>query len=373
MKYKWVVILPCLFMMSSCVKEDRPAYRTEVIDGIKVVHNLAVGPESDSTDIQVIEELSLGVEEGAEEYMFAQAVDVDADSSGNIYVLDQGDCTIKMYDPEGVFVKRIGRKGQGPAEFERPSHLHVGDEGEIVVVDPYNRKFELLDREGLHDKTVRMEAYVNSFGISRKGSVLIGYSRLSDSKYVVSRLDLETGEVVEILDWNYYWPARYQSKEHLFEFPYLVRWAVDSNERIYHGTATEYEISVSDLDGNIISRFTKGADKVYAKGEVLKKVSEIESKGPNPFLNNPYYPMFDYMAVDGEGRLWIQSYAVSAPGQVRNETEYDVFSAEGIFLSRVKLPGHVYRPLVFKNGSIYALVYAEPGYYKASRLKLAGF
>jgi hypothetical protein len=45
---------------------------------------------------------------------------------GNIYVYDQGDAFIKVYSPQGNFLRKIGGKGQGPGEIQRAEGTTFG-------------------------------------------------------------------------------------------------------------------------------------------------------------------------------------------------------------------------------------------------------
>ncbi len=45
---------------------------------------------------------------------------------GNIYVFDWGDFYIKVFSPEGKYLKRIGGKGQGPGEVQRADGANFG-------------------------------------------------------------------------------------------------------------------------------------------------------------------------------------------------------------------------------------------------------
>lgn len=45
---------------------------------------------------------------------------------GNIYAYDQADAFIKVYSPGGEFVRKIGGKGQGPGEIQRPDGVTFG-------------------------------------------------------------------------------------------------------------------------------------------------------------------------------------------------------------------------------------------------------
>jgi len=103
---------------------------------------------------------------------------------------------------------------------------------------------------------------------------------------------------------------------------------------------------------------------------MLKGIHGLTLKGPNPFVNNPYYPVFESLAIDERDRVWVQHYQPKWADQTNQETPYDVFSPEGVFLFEARIPGQVYSKLVFKNGFIYALKKAQSGYPKAVRLKL---
>jgi len=64
-----------------------------------------------------------------------------------IFVLDMDDHDIKVFSRSGVFEYTIGRKGQGPGEFHRPSGLDILG-GRLYVADSVNRRVQVLDTKG---------------------------------------------------------------------------------------------------------------------------------------------------------------------------------------------------------------------------------
>ncbi|MFB0566548.1 MAG: hypothetical protein ACETWK_12850 [Candidatus Aminicenantaceae bacterium] len=66
----------------------------------------------------------LGKEQGDGELIFPRQVEEGPD--GNIYVYDQSDAYIKVYSPEGKYLRRIGGSGQGPGEIQRASGVSLG-------------------------------------------------------------------------------------------------------------------------------------------------------------------------------------------------------------------------------------------------------
>ena len=54
-----------------------------------------------------------------------------------VYVLDDADFNIKVYDSSGSLIRTMGRKGRGPGEFSYPVTLRFVD-GTLVVTDGHN-------------------------------------------------------------------------------------------------------------------------------------------------------------------------------------------------------------------------------------------
>ena len=78
---------------------------------------------------------------------FSRVAGVDVDRDGNIYVLEASVPEIRVYSPDGVLLRRIGRRGAGPGEFERaPRFGVVGDTVWAVAQRP--DRITLFDRDG---------------------------------------------------------------------------------------------------------------------------------------------------------------------------------------------------------------------------------
>ncbi len=73
----------------------------------------------------------------------------------NLFVLDSEDEEIKVFSKAGGFLYAIGKKGQGPGEFQMPGDMDVLGE-KIFVADGANRRVQVLDKKG---------AYLGSFKV----------------------------------------------------------------------------------------------------------------------------------------------------------------------------------------------------------------
>lgn len=65
-----------------------------------------------------------------------------------LYVYDYHDAQLKAFDYQGNLLWRLGRRGQGPNEFQNPTDLQVGPEGSIWIVDPENVRLSIVSGAG---------------------------------------------------------------------------------------------------------------------------------------------------------------------------------------------------------------------------------
>ena len=82
------IVFVCIFLSAfHSQQETEWKGKIEIVNGVEVVRN-PIEPIYDEHVFGLNEELSIGVAEGSEDYMFSLFVSVDIDEKGNIYVLD---------------------------------------------------------------------------------------------------------------------------------------------------------------------------------------------------------------------------------------------------------------------------------------------
>ncbi len=94
---------------------------------------------------------------------------------GNIYAYDQADAFIKVYSPSGDFIRKIGGKGQGPGEIQRPDGVSFGflaDEAKLFFSEFFGGHpwITIVDLNGQLDRVVKPQLK-EFFGISRAVSL----------------------------------------------------------------------------------------------------------------------------------------------------------------------------------------------------------
>jgi hypothetical protein len=289
--------------------------------------------------------------------------------------LDYQDCVVKKYDPDGLFLRQFGRKGQGPGEFQIPYCLRISNQNEIYVKD--ENKIEVFSAEGGYQRTLAVDVlYFFSF-IENKDFIIDQrtYDKNGNGYHTVGRFDFAKNKVKPFLTQRVYWPSTYSDDEFAYQFPYFLRWGVSSKNHVYAASATDYRVHVFDSQGNLLFKFTKDYDPVSVAGEELEKIEAIIKKVPPRPAENPYrtkliYPAFKYISIDESDRIWVERYQPGWTNRANKETVYDVFSSDGIFLFETRIPGHIFPQLKFKNGYLYALKKNDSGYVTAVRLKM---
>lgn len=101
------------------------------------------------------------------------------DNTGLIYILDQTQSSIFVYKQDGSLVRKIGRRGMGPGEFNLPQAFCC-DEGRLYVSDQGNRRVQVLDSEGQYIDG--FNSYRSLLTIAHLGDTILGQEIFDDSE-----------------------------------------------------------------------------------------------------------------------------------------------------------------------------------------------
>jgi streptogramin lyase/DNA-directed RNA polymerase subunit RPC12/RpoP len=95
------------------------------------------------------------------------------DGLGNIYLLDESQNQVYLFDPQGGFVDRFGSKGDGPGLLDRPEDLAVDGQQRIYILDQDG--IEIFDATGVSLKHIPSEYEGHAFDIKvdLEGSIYI--------------------------------------------------------------------------------------------------------------------------------------------------------------------------------------------------------
>jgi hypothetical protein len=78
----------------------------------------------------------IGNDINSEDYnIFRSPQEIHVDSQNNFYVRDENSAEIKVFNPQGKYLRTIGGKGKGPGEFLDISCITINNEDELIVFD----------------------------------------------------------------------------------------------------------------------------------------------------------------------------------------------------------------------------------------------
>jgi hypothetical protein len=130
--------------------------------------------------------LSIGIADGDERYTFREIVGVNLLRDGGVLVAD-GLPSMAIYDSAGVFVRRWGRKGNGPGEFEvlwTAPFAYRGDS--IATWDLVQRRLSVLDPTGGFARATKVIIQtLRTPGTIPEQSCCVVLSALADGSFVL--------------------------------------------------------------------------------------------------------------------------------------------------------------------------------------------
>ena len=98
---------------------------------------IVTSPPGDTVFAELAPEpaLSIGLLDGPEELLFGDIESVARDARGNLIVADGQALEIRVFDPDGGYLRSLGREGEAPGEFLTLRGAWPLEDGSIVALD----------------------------------------------------------------------------------------------------------------------------------------------------------------------------------------------------------------------------------------------
>lgn len=389
-KFFTVITMAFIYLSVFAIEYQNPQWKgtIEEVDGVKVIKN-PNEPLYGNVTFDLEEDLSIGNEED-DNFMFHRPGMPIVDSEGNIFVLDRGNYRIQKYGSNGKYLKSIGRHGQGPGEFERPSYLYLDHSDNIYVGD--GRHIDVFDKNGIFKKTFKSTGYEFHLGITKEGNIFAQIDFLITPErgtQEIAIINPKGDKIKTIVSFpiekspplrgalNFYVSNPYH--------PSLYACFLNGEYCVY-GYSSEYRLFMVTSSG-VIACIIENDElgevfTVKEKDELLdRKMKELKQSRFRSKLSRSevkrvykfpkYKPFFNSILIDDKDRIYAKRFHL--PTDKDKTPIFDLFSKEGYYLYKIKIP--LYRLPFNQNsiqkGSVYTREFdRETGCAKIKRYKI---
>jgi len=163
------------------------------------------------------------------------------DSKDNLYVFDIGDYEILKFDSTGKFIKKWGRRGHGPGEFNGIVRFMIDQEDQIWITDTGNHRLLKYNQEGV---LIDMIKFTSSFS---HNTVI-----LSDSTFVVP--GLLKSPLMRKYSYNGKKIGSFGSHLTVSHLMNQGRCIVDAKDRIYYSYDFASPILIFSANGELLNK-----------------------------------------------------------------------------------------------------------------------
>lgn len=343
-------------LLAGCGGGEAPGGAAVTIDtlpgGRVVVHNPdPAAPDAGVERWTLRERVRIGSLDGEGADVFGQVVAVELGADSSIYVLDGQVEEVRIFGPDGAFLRTLGRSGEGPGELSRPAGMALDMRGRLWVLNWSNARYTAYDPStGEVVKEGRRPASFVEFpwpgGVDREGRIVdVGLADDGD----VALLQVDSAFIARDTlrlppESDEYRITMSQDERMMMSMsdPFAPRqaWAPHAFGGIVVGNGGDYAIHRVGFTGDttltmVVDRRAVAvpsteADSALAAFEELLGAMEGIRPSRDPRVP-PNKPAHGALHVDDDGRTWVQ---VTTDGGAA----WDVLGPDGLLIATVDLP-----------------------------------
>lgn len=362
----------------------------ELSEELRNLENLTVYPADE------VPEFMLNLQETAritdtDDVILGRINGVRVDDSGRIFISDDSEKRINVYNSEGEFVTSMGRSGKGPGEFEYISNLSL-NESHAFAMDFGIRRINVFSLETLgfdfsipmlkegHQISELERYYPSSFYLLESGEILVLYSQPfgrmddeSEQRYnriykVDQQGNIQPDQVLEV-EPNEPLVYRTDNSVTVFGIPFGAKqnFSITADQKIAVNRSDQFLFKMYDESGN----YERAFYHPFSPKELTRE------RAMNQFDNENYrravrnydlpesWPAINGFVTDDEGRFWVSTI-------VDDEDVYEwwILSSNGELLAKQIWPRSTSVQEV-KNGYLYTREENDMGLIEIVKYRLS--
>jgi len=326
-------------------------------DGVPVVEN-GTEPTAGRQVMQLEELWRIGGEED-EDNLLGVIDRVLVDDDGNLYLLDIQLVEVQVFDPDGEYVRSLGKQGDGPGELRNARDLLFLPDGTVGLVQGFPGRIVKVDLAGLPAGELRPGGNDPSAGgffalrsaTSAGDRLVLGGAKITRGENsrtatnFLAAFDQDGNEGVRYLESvNVRDFGRMEFSEKGEFFPGQGGWALADGGRLYVAPArNEYRIEVYGPDGvpeRTITRKYESWRRTPIEAERAREMMmpfRRRNRNAIKLVMEPTERDILDIRLDRQGQLWVlPSRGIREQDEGIHST-WDVFDSSGAFVRQMAI------------------------------------
>jgi len=354
--------------------------------GAVVVRNTGRGLWTAASAWRLEEDLRIGSVDDSGAGALSNPRAMEVDGAGRLYVIESQPMELRVYGPNGGYLRTLMRTGSGPGEVQQAIGLAWDRAGHLWVVDQQNARYTVFDTAGT--RLAEHRRPVSGFftwrwegTITPAGEILdvTGAPRANEFRQVAVRLD-STLTATDTLQLPYWKGPVFEihrggmSASYSVPFAPSLLWRLDPRGYIWSSITDRYRIVQQTWKGDtvrIVEREEVEPVPVTAAEKdtgIARMRSFVQQGGVVDRSRIPdVKPPIERLWLDDLGYLWTQrSQTEGARGTLLN-----VFDPEGRYLGEVRAPLALQIVLI-RGATLYATATGEDDLPVIVRFRIRG-
>ena len=237
------------------------------------------------------------------------------DGNEHLYITDEQNQRVTVFDNDGNFLRKWGTRGSGDGEFNGPAGIAAGPDGSIYVVEQHNARVQKFTAEG---------EFVGKWGShgSGPGQFNLPWGAAADTAGNVYVADWRNDRIQKFTGDGEFLASYGSSGDGEGQFQRPTSVAVDAEGFIYVADWGNERVQVFDPEGGFqlllrgqatVSKWAQAYFDANPEEKAERDRSDLMPQLP-PHLNTPYHissqtePYFwgpVAVSLDHEGRLYV--------------------------------------------------------------------
>jgi hypothetical protein len=358
-KGNYFLLLFFILHAATGATQNSQKIRTQKENGVTVVENpkTPVPLEGMPSHPVLEEDLIIGRARADQTFVFSSVRWLGVDDKENIIVYDGREVCFKVFDKNGKFTRKFGKKGQGPGEIMSPMGIGMVDHKLITVNDSGNNRFAYYSMTGECKKETNRGAHRLFQGLADQDGNIYG-------------ITLKFGDTVnqELIKYDSHFTALKKIASIALpkepppaELMERTLFSVKDDGSFLWASTYTYELYLHDRNGDPVRKIRKDFDQTKINEENFKKIAPrfypdrpIPSSFRIPSHWPEHYPVFTDLLRDDMGRIYVRLF----PLHDGDLALYDVFDPEGRYFAVLSHPQKE-KIVLIENNKVYCLVESD--------------